>query len=80
MKWLNARQLAEAIGQSRGYITAARASGYEMEFGNRTTLAHFLEWRRENKDFTTTAYYQAHRQPPGDGKASPAGKSCAPTR
>lgn len=61
MKLLNKIQLAREIGQGPGYITAAMAAGYEMEFGTRTTLNHFLNWRRENKGFTTTAYYRAHR-------------------
>jgi len=76
MKLLNSKQLAEQIGQAPGYVTAARASGYEMEYGNRTTLAHFLTWRRENKDFRTTDYYRAHRRHSDDGTVGRARKSC----
>lgn len=79
---LNKSQLAAAIGQKPGYITAAIAAGYEMQYGNRTTRRHFLAWRASpiGKGFTTTAYYRAHRGPADDGKDAPAGKSCALTR
>jgi hypothetical protein len=80
MKLLNKKGLAEAIGQAPGYVSAAQAAGYEMEYGNRTTLAHFLVWRRLHKSFRTTDYYRAHRRPPGGVKVSRAGKSCEQAR
>lgn len=59
---LNGRQLAEEMGQSPGFVSVMKAAGYVFEFGTKTTLAHALKWRRQNKDFRTTSYYRAHRQ------------------
>lgn len=73
---LNGRQLAEEMGQSRGFVSAMRNEGYVFEFGTKTTLAHALRWRRQHKDFRTTAYYRRGRQQPvGDGLAVPSNKS-----
>lgn len=72
---LNGRQLGEAMGQSAGYVSVMKAHGYVFEFGTKTTLHHALRWRRQNKDFRTTAYYRAHRQQPGGAQAALSGKS-----
>lgn len=73
---LNGRQLAEAMGQSEGFVSAMKAGGYVFEFGTKTTLAHALRWRGKNKGFRTTGYYRAHRQRPDDVQAAPLDKSC----
>lgn len=72
---LNGRELAEEMGQSPGFVSAMKEKGYEFEFGTKTTLAHALRWRRQNKGFRTTAYYREHRQQPGDVLAVPSNKS-----
>jgi hypothetical protein len=72
---LNGKQLAEAMGQSEGFVSAMKASGYVFEYGTKTTLAHALRWRSRNKDFRTTGYYRAHRQRPGDAQVEPSSKS-----
>lgn len=58
---INGRQLAEEMGQGAGFVSAMKSAGYEFEFGTKTTLAHALRWRRQNKDFRTTGYYRTHR-------------------
>ncbi len=71
---LNGRQLAEEMGQSPGYVSAMKQQGYIFEFGTKTTLAHALRWRRQNKDFRTTGYYREHRQQPGGVLVEPSSK------
>lgn len=59
---LNGRQLADEMGQGKGFVSAMKAHGYVFDFGTKTTLAHALRWRRRNKDFRTTTYYRKHRK------------------
>lgn len=75
---LNGRQVAEAMGQGSGFVSAMKAQGYVFEFGTKTTLAHALRWRRQNKGFRTTGYYRAHRRQIDDDPAGSANKSCEP--
>jgi hypothetical protein len=77
---INARQLAEAMGQNPGFVSAMKWAGYEFEFGTTTTLKHALNWRRKNKHFRTTGYYRAHRRRPGGAKGERVNKSGEPTR
>lgn len=61
MRLLNKKQLGQKMGKGPGFVAAMIEFGYEMEFGNQTTLAHALRWRRRNPDFRTTSYYRRHR-------------------
>jgi hypothetical protein len=45
---LNGGQLCHAIGFSRWSLHRCKRRGYKMEFGNRTSLAHFTKWLRAN--------------------------------
>lgn len=74
LELLNCSVLAERMGKKPGYVSAMKAAGYKFEFGNQTTLRHALRWRRQHKQFRTTAYYRAHRQRPDDEKAVRANK------
>jgi hypothetical protein len=57
---LNCKQLAESIGRSPGYISAAKAAGYVLAYARLTTRSHFLRWLAANPEFVTTDYTIKH--------------------
>jgi predicted DNA-binding transcriptional regulator AlpA len=52
---LNIGQLVVETGFSRSTIDRYRKTGYEMEFGNKTSLDHFLAWVRTQRSKVTAA-------------------------
>ncbi len=80
MELLNKSQLATELGRARGYISAMVASGYQCQYGTRTTLSHALRWLAANPDFRTTRFFhpEVRRGTTPSRQRRVVDKSCAP--
>lgn len=61
---LNKSELAKAMKRHPNYVTAMLRAGYEMEFGDQTTLSHALAWRRKNPHFVAAEHPAKAQQQP----------------
>lgn len=55
-KLLNSTQLAAEMGRGRTYVSAMKAAGYAMRYGNRDTIGNALAWLEAHPNFRTTKY------------------------
>lgn len=83
MELLNKSQLAERLGHDPTYVSAMVRCGYQMQFGNKTTLRHALAWKKENPGFRVSDAYPSMLPPRLRGmnqgrKFSAVGKSREP--
>lgn len=59
------KEVIAAFGQSETAMTASKAAGYVFEFGTKTTLRHYMKWRKDNPGFRVTSYVNAHSKKNG---------------
>lgn len=53
-------EVSAAFRESPAMMTAAKAWGYVFQYGSKTTLRHYSEWRTANPNFRVTSYVRAH--------------------
>ena len=59
---LNCNQLAKELDRHATYVYAMKRAGYKFSHGNRTMLAHALDWLQANPDFRSTRYRTVNGQ------------------
>jgi predicted DNA-binding transcriptional regulator AlpA len=71
---LDIKQLAQAMGRSRGYIYAMMASGFRMSHGSVSTQSSARQWLKDHPDFRSSGYFGKQRNGARGGKVEAATK------